>query len=109
MCKIATTPIKMNPSIWNQSTKSRNEEILREELMKFIPRDIIKDYDENCKSIQMDITKDTISQASDSTKSDVSESNLIVEFLTHLWKWGKKGIWYHISSQMLYKYYLSDA
>ena len=82
MCKIAATPKRMNPSIWNQSTKSRNEDISREELMKFLPRDIIEDYDENCELIQMDITQDTLSQASDSTKSDVSESNMIFEFLT---------------------------
>lgn len=84
MCKIATTPKKMNPPIWNQSTKSNNKEISREELMQFLPKDIIEDYDENCKSIQMDITQDTKAQASDSTKSDVSESNIIVEFLSEL-------------------------
>ena len=57
----------------------------------------------------MDNTEDTMSQASDSTKSNLSENNIITEFLTELCKLGKKKIWTHISSRMLYKYYLSDA
>ena len=57
----------------------------------------------------MDNTEDTMSQTSDSMKSNLSEDNIIIEFLTELCKLGKKKIWNHISSRMLYKYYLSDA
>ena len=72
-------------------------------------RDIFEDYNDDNDSIQMDITQETMSQASDSMKSDLCEINIIVEFLNELHKLGKKEVWNHISSRMLYKYYLSDA
>ena len=61
MCKIATTPKEINASIWNQSKLSKHVEISREELVQFLPRDIIEDYNNDNDSIQMDITQEMMS------------------------------------------------
>ena len=47
MCKLATTPKQLNASIWNQSKISKNEEISREQLLEFLPRDIIENYNDD--------------------------------------------------------------
>ena len=115
MCKIATTLKKVCPRIWNKNKMNVEEEITREEIMKFIPRDIVQDMDERKSNSDLDhienvsIQQDSTSEASDSVTSEIGDSKMLQDILSELKKLNKKDIWHHISPRMLLKYYLADA
>ena len=115
MCKIATTPQKMCPWVWNKNKMNVKEEITREEIMKFIPRDIVQEIDKRTSHSELNniedvsVLKDSSSEASDSVTSKIGDSQMLQKFLSELKKLNKKDIWHHISPRMLLKYYLADT
>ena len=92
------------------------EELKREQILKFIPRDTVENC-ENNQNISETLPNDNFYDKSDSSRrdssesitSEIMESNMLKDMIYELKKIEQKSIWQHISPRMLFKYYLSDA
>ena len=105
ICKIATTLEDKCP--WIQ--KHNYVQKMKEELLKFIPRDIVNEEIMEKKReeeavLLLDENDDTASECTQSDNVTVESKNILEGIL----QLGKKPIWNHINSRMVYKYYISD-
>ena len=111
MCKIGTIPIMQNPHIWKRNVKEYQPEITHDNILNFIPRDIMEEPDNsNITEENICDAEDNLSDISNNTNnSENSESNILRSLLNESERINHKDIRSRISPRMLYKYYLANA